>query len=115
MDRQQITVDQATVAFDHDFSDALSIRNLSRWQRVDQDVTVNPPQGSYCLANGFLPQTAFGVPGAACATPGLYAPSGPRGTTRFSENQLMYNQTRSEEHTSELQSLMRISYAVFCL
>src|SRR3546814_5276126 len=25
------------------------------------------------------------------------------------------NQWRSEEHTSELQSLMRISYAVFCL
>src|SRR3546814_3408107 len=27
----------------------------------------------------------------------------------------LYNETRSEEHTSELQSLMRISYAVFCL
>src|SRR3546814_10646759 len=26
-----------------------------------------------------------------------------------------YSATRSEEHTSELQSLMRISYAVFCL
>src|SRR3546814_5330087 len=26
-----------------------------------------------------------------------------------------YERTRSEEHTSELQSLMRISYAVFCL
>src|SRR3546814_10434859 len=26
-----------------------------------------------------------------------------------------YYQGRSEEHTSELQSLMRISYAVFCL
>src|SRR3546814_2658439 len=26
-----------------------------------------------------------------------------------------YSQDRSEEHTSELQSLMRISYAVFCL
>src|SRR3546814_9673392 len=25
------------------------------------------------------------------------------------------NRSRSEEHTSELQSLMRISYAVFCL
>src|SRR3546814_4063932 len=25
------------------------------------------------------------------------------------------NRVRSEEHTSELQSLMRISYAVFCL
>src|SRR3546814_8759986 len=31
---------------------------------------------------------------------------GPRGTIEFN---------RSEEHTSELQSLMRISYAVFCL
>src|SRR3546814_7406395 len=28
---------------------------------------------------------------------------------------LMSLLTRSEEHTSELQSLMRISYAVFCL
>src|SRR3546814_10023714 len=26
-----------------------------------------------------------------------------------------HNRLRSEEHTSELQSLMRISYAVFCL
>src|SRR3546814_3604469 len=28
---------------------------------------------------------------------------------------LIYEPSRSEEHTSELQSLMRISYAVFCL
>src|SRR3546814_9897346 len=35
------------------------------------------------------------------------APNGPR----FSS----HAQARSEEHTSELQSLMRISYAVFCL
>src|SRR3546814_2875668 len=28
---------------------------------------------------------------------------------------LIVRSTRSEEHTSELQSLMRISYAVFCL
>src|SRR3546814_2805173 len=28
---------------------------------------------------------------------------------------LVQNSLRSEEHTSELQSLMRISYAVFCL
>src|SRR3546814_13398375 len=27
----------------------------------------------------------------------------------------LHNMPRSEEHTSELQSLMRISYAVFCL
>src|SRR3546814_5230136 len=30
-------------------------------------------------------------------------------------NQPASGQNRSEEHTSELQSLMRISYAVFCL
>src|SRR3546814_1723716 len=41
---------------------------------------------------------ADGLPGAAAQRPGLH-PGG----------------TRSEEHTSELQSLMRISYAVFCL
>src|SRR3546814_2265157 len=28
---------------------------------------------------------------------------------------VLKEQSRSEEHTSELQSLMRISYAVFCL
>src|SRR3546814_8225580 len=28
---------------------------------------------------------------------------------------ILWNGDRSEEHTSELQSLMRISYAVFCL
>src|SRR3546814_2082638 len=33
---------------------------------------------------------------------------------RISKN-LRWRQRRSEEHTSELQSLMRISYAVFCL
>src|SRR3546814_2947377 len=35
----------------------------------------------------------------------------PRGAMRSSRNPAI----RSEEHTSELQSLMRISYAVFCL
>src|SRR3546814_8546928 len=34
--------------------------------------------------------------------------------TTFND-QVQEDQDRSEEHTSELQSLMRISYAVFCL
>src|SRR3546814_9528469 len=35
---------------------------------------------------------------------------------RHTRNRLsLEQQVRSEEHTSELQSLMRISYAVFCL
>src|SRR3546814_7571747 len=36
--------------------------------------------------------------------------AGPDGMSRF-----LREANRSEEHTSELQSLMRISYAVFCL
>src|SRR3546814_8507841 len=34
---------------------------------------------------------------------------------RFAFQNLAQRLARSEEHTSELQSLMRISYAVFCL
>src|SRR3546814_9681352 len=37
------------------------------------------------------------------------------GTGRRDEHQRVDFEARSEEHTSELQSLMRISYAVFCL
>src|SRR3546814_2611523 len=41
----------------------------------------------------------------------------PRRRCRSSTHRSMYQSRakRSEEHTSELQSLMRISYAVFCL
>src|SRR3546814_7301713 len=42
------------------------------------------------------------------------AQSGPA-STREKSTTLMPVRGRSEEHTSELQSLMRISYAVFCL
>src|SRR3546814_5617362 len=38
-----------------------------------------------------------------------------RETAVHNEELGMYWKTRSEEHTSELQSLMRTSYAVFCL
>src|SRR3546814_1923886 len=41
--------------------------------------------------------------------------TGNRWLFRFPENRLEFIIDRSEEHTSELQSLMRISYAVFCL
>src|SRR3546814_8420541 len=36
-------------------------------------------------------------------------------TDRDALQQILHHLLRSEEHTSELQSLMRISYAVFCL
>src|SRR3546814_4732018 len=40
-------------------------------------------------------------------------PNRPEGLTR--SRPITSRKPRSEEHTSELQSLMRISYAVFCL
>jgi catecholate siderophore receptor len=93
LDDQDITFDQLTMRFVHEFGENVSIRNLTRWQRVRQDSSTSAPQGAYCLAGGFLPTAgADGTP-AACATPGLYTPSGPRGNIRDQENQLLYNQT----------------------
>src|SRR3546814_2037400 len=37
------------------------------------------------------------------------------GRPRYRADFMAWGYSRSEEHTSELQSLMRISYAVFCL
>lgn len=112
VDYQKQTVDQATIIFDHELSDHVSLRNLTRWQRVEQNLVVNPPQGAYCLANGTLPT------GAACGAgqlPGTFYPSGPRGTARFSENQMMYNQLdlRAEFDTGGIGHTMTIgaSYA----
>src|SRR3546814_1019170 len=48
----------------------------------------------------------------AC-TPAIFAPSSV--WRSLLSHPLAYCENRSEEHTSELQSLMRISYAVFCL
>src|SRR3546814_8086965 len=45
----------------------------------------------------------------------LWAPGLDRGLSTEEGATLNINGARSEEHTSELQSLMRISYAVFCL
>ncbi|MFC3712174.1 TonB-dependent receptor [Sphingoaurantiacus capsulatus] len=90
VDAQETSVDSVTAIFAHDFSETLGIRNLARYQKVTQFVLLNPPQGTYCLANGRLPT------GAVCAAPtnapGTYYPSGPRGTTRDSVNDLFYNQ-----------------------
>lgn len=91
IDRQDQTIDQATAIFDHKFSDALTVRNLTRWQRVAQNLVVDPPQGgTYCLSGGV---TQLGVACAPGQVPGTYYPGGPRGNFRNSVNQTFYNQT----------------------
>src|SRR3546814_2514254 len=62
------------------------------------------PQGGRCRADRRWPR---GERSACPEIPHLDAAAGRDGEAR--------RDSRSEEHTSELQSLMRISYAVFCL
>src|SRR3546814_3123330 len=59
--------------------------------------------------------TEVGIPGWKQATDGVND-GRERFTTMLDAVRTNYAEAeRSEEHTSELQSLMRISYAVFCL
>src|SRR3546814_8393097 len=69
------------------------------------------------------PSTPFSVPvnclRPSCGSTRLIRASCPvqsaKSERRVSGRSIPGELTRSEEHTSELQSLMRISYAVFCL
>lgn len=103
-DVQEQTIDMVTGVFEHDFSDALSVRNLTRWQKVTQLTIVDPPQGVFCLANGLRPApwsqsataaelSGFSACGPSDPAPGFYQPSGPRGTYRDTENTLLYSQS----------------------
>ncbi len=104
VDRQKTKVDIFTGIVDHDFGEGLKLRNLARYQEVEQDLTVNPPQqGGFCLSSNLQPagftqtSTATNITGyAACiagSQPGFYTVAGPRGTARYSRNTLLYNQT----------------------
>lgn len=88
IDRQEIDIDSLTLRFVHELNDSLSVTSTNRWQRVAQLTIVNPPQGTWCLASGFNAAT-----GASCAAPGLFAPSGPRGNLRDTENVQLVSQT----------------------
>ena len=88
LDTQQITSDIVTGKIDHEFNDHYAIHNLTRWEQVRQLTIVDPPQGTFCLANGINPAT-----GAACATPNSYVLSGPRGNERDTVNRLVANET----------------------
>src|SRR3546814_5015294 len=76
--------------------------------------------GPIRLAGG---RSWFSIPGLS-AIYALFEPDGAQSQERFTQAATdddhdgcwkAREDSRSEEHTSELQSLMRISYAVFCL
>jgi catecholate siderophore receptor len=99
LDRQDILVDRLTATFRHEFSEAVSVRNLTRWQRVAQDSVTSSPEGTFCLSTtgrqpiAASPTATIGLACPAGLAPGFYLPSGPRGRVRDQENNLIYNQT----------------------
>jgi len=99
LDEQEIVVDRLTATFRHDFSDAVSVRNLTRWQRVAQYSQTSSSEGTWCLTGTGrqpVPSGPTATTGLACPAglaPGFYRPSGPRGRVRDQENQLIHNQT----------------------
>src|SRR3546814_1132258 len=98
-EEEAIAVANAT---DYGLSAAIFTQDLSRAHRVAAEVDV----GITWVNSWFLRdlRTPFGGTG--------HSGIGREGGVHSLE---FYTELRSEEHTSELQSLMRISYAVFCL
>lgn len=110
LDKQKITQNRLTATFRHAFSDNVSIRNLTRFQRVAQFSQTSAPQGTICLASGTQPNgqactasvtsvsTSATVPtqvgtATVIVPPGFMQPSGPRALVRDQVNDLFYNQT----------------------
>jgi len=98
-DDQTIDVDRITGTFEHSFAPGLSVRNLTRWQRVGQDSVTTSPQGVFCLATtglqpvGSGPDSTVGIPCTNGLQPGQFLITGPHGRERDQVNKLFYNQT----------------------
>lgn len=106
LDQQNSKTNSLQAIFSHEFSDSVSIRNLTRYENIEQNTITSQPNGVFCLeSTGLQPPaapTVVGQPipaGAACtsggaiaALPGFYLPTGGRGVQRFITNDTAYNQ-----------------------
>src|SRR3546814_3021055 len=84
----------------------------------DHATRLTSRSGTTITLRGGLPSSARAILSLASAAASISARSVPLGSVSVSRSlPLIWIAivTRSEEHTSEIQSLMRISYAVFCL
>src|SRR3546814_10427796 len=93
-------------------SSDLEGRRLPKLRRFPREL---PKSGKHNLRQNTAttgnPAVAQGTPVAARR----YFEASKGRTSTMHSNPVHARKSRSEEHTSELQSLMRISYAVFCL
>src|SRR3546814_6572988 len=88
-----------------DFFDGFAARALNAWSPIGKELDSLADIISFGLVPGFV---VFRL-----LQPGDFPQSGREWV--FAAFLLTVFSARSEEHTSELQSLMRTSYAVFCL
>ncbi|KZE13259.1 TonB-dependent receptor [Sphingomonas hankookensis] len=115
LDRQDQTVDRFTATFRHAIDDHLSVRNLTRWQRVEQASITSAPQGTYCLGTtGLQPvgANAAATVGIACPAglaAGNWRPSGPRGLSRDQVNELLYDQVDLRHETGTKGALRNVA------
>src|SRR3546814_6242439 len=73
---------------------------------------LTPPDGVMCKSHQIFASSPASV---AASIASIVASGISRSTVLVGTPSSVVTDARSEEHTSELQSLMRISYAVFCL
>src|SRR3546814_2855752 len=100
------------------FEVALTLELTERLRAGAVDVILSPGR---VMESGFIAHSLGTVEFRWMASPSLQLPTGSLSARDLQDQRVIvlpresYHYLRSEEHTSELQSLMRISYAVFCL
>jgi catecholate siderophore receptor len=98
LDEQDLAIHRVTATIRHEFSDRISLRGLTRWQRVDAVTIASAPQGTYCLTGtgrqpvSAGPDDAVGLACPAGLNPGFFRPSGPHGRVRDQVNDLVHSQ-----------------------
>lgn len=96
LDQQNSKTTALQAIFTHEFSDAVKVRNLTRYEKIRQNTITSQPTGTFCLAStGLQPLDIDGVaaPCPATVPAGYYLPSGGRGVQRFINNETHYSQT----------------------
>ncbi|MFC4255994.1 TonB-dependent receptor [Altererythrobacter xixiisoli] len=108
VDTQESITNSVQAIFEHDFSETLRFRNLTRYENIQQYTVTSQPAGTFCLSNNLQPLTST-TPGATAASctvrignaqtgpqlvipAGYFLPTGGRGNPRYIRNQTAYTQ-----------------------